>query len=543
MTAARVVVRSANQRFFAKAPGIIDEEVSRLRLGMKIGEKPRMNAKQRIYCYGLNPTQVLCLCFAALICGWVFLAQSQAAVSADKPNILFLFLDDFGWRDTSYMGSDFYETPHLDELASQGMVFTDAYSTAANCAPARACLLSGQYTPRHEVYNVGTGPRGNAKHRRLEHVPGTDTLDPKIRTWAHQLKDAGYATGTFGKWHLSNDPLPYGFDVNIGGTHSGSPPRGYYPPHGQAPGLQDAPNDEYLTDRINDEATRFIRDNQDRPWMVYLTHFAVHTPLDAKRELVAKYQAKEPGKLHDHVAMATMIQAVDDGVGRIVAALDELKLRDKTVIIFTSDNGGYGPATDMSPLKGYKGTYYEGGIREPFFVTWPGVVRPGTKSAEPIIGVDLYPTLCEIAGAKLPDGQGVDGVSLVPLLKGEKSTLGDRPLFWHFPAYLQSYRGVTDEQRDPLFRSRPVSLIRLGAWKLIQNFEDGALELYNLREDIGETTDLSQSNATKTQELFTRLQAWQKATNAAIPTKPNPAFDADAERAAIEQALAKKGKR
>ena len=499
-----------------------------------------MNAHQRNDGYGLNhaSAQAFCLGLSMLICGWVFLAESQAAMGADKPNILFIFLDDFGWRDTSYMGSDFYETPHLDELASQGMVFTNAYSAAANCAPARACLLSGQYTPRHEVYNVGTSPRGNAKHRRLEHVPGTDKLDPQIRTWAHQLKDAGYTTGTFGKWHLSNDPLPYGFDVNVGGTHSGSPPRGYYPPHGQAPGLQDAPNDEYLTDRINDEATQFIRDHQDRPWMVYLTHFAVHTPLDAKRELVAKYQAKQPGKLHAHVPMATMIQAVDDGVGRILAALDELKLRDKTVIIFSSDNGGYGPATDMAPLKGYKGTYYEGGIRVPFFVTWPGVVRPGTKSAEPIIGVDLYPTLCEIAGAKLPDGQDVDGVSLVPLLKGEKSTLGDRPLFWHFPAYLQSYRGVTDEQRDPLFRSRPVSLIRLGDFKLIQNFEDNAVELYNLREDVGETTDLSKSDATKTQELFTRLQAWQKATNAAIPTQANPAFDADAERAAIEQTLA-----
>ena len=482
------------------------------------------------------PSSLCSLWLCALV---TIAATRQAAVADDQPNILFIYLDDFGWRDASYMGSDFYETPHIDKLASQGMVFSDAYSAASNCAPARACLLSGQYSPRHEVYNVGTAPRGNAKHRRLEHVPGTDTLAPKTRTWAHQLKRAGYTTATFGKWHLSSDPLPYGFDVNIGGTHSGGPPQGYYPPHGKAPGLQDTPQDEYLTDTINDAVIKFIRDNRDKPWTVYLTHFAVHTPLQAKQELVEKYTNKQPGKLHNHVAMATMIQAVDDGIGRIVAALDELRLRDETVIIFFSDNGGYGPATDMHPLKGYKGTYYEGGIRVPFFVTWPGVVQPGTKSAEPIIGVDLYPTLCEIGGAKLPDNQPVDGVSLVPLFNGEKTTLGDRPLFWHFPAYLQSY-GVFDEQRDPLFRSRPVSVIRLGDFKLIQNFEDDVVELYNLREDIGETTDLSAPNPAKTRELLSRLRQWQKQTNAPIPTTPNPQFDADAERAAIEQALSTK---
>ena len=174
---------------------------------------------------------------------------SSLALAESRPNILFIFLDDFGWKDTSYMGSDFYETPHLDKLAAGGMVFTDAYSCASNCAPARACLLSGQYTPRHKIFNVGTGPRGNAKHRRLLHIPGVKTLDPKIKTWAHCLQDAGYTTATMGKWHLSADPKPYGFHVNIGGTHSGGPPRGYYPPHGNAPGLKDAPKGEYVTDR------------------------------------------------------------------------------------------------------------------------------------------------------------------------------------------------------------------------------------------------------------------------------------------------------
>jgi len=469
---------------------------------------------------------------------WILTAPS--ASSADRPNILFIFLDDYGWKDAGFMGSDFYETPNIDRLASEGMVFSDAYSCAANCAPARACLLSGQYTPRHKIFNVGTNPRGKAQHRRLEHITGTDTLDPKIRTWAHCLQGAGYRTATMGKWHLSDDPLPYGFDVNVGGTHSGSPPRGYYAPHPRAPELQDVPDDEYLTTTICNRAVDFIRENKDNKWALYLTLFAVHTPLNANKELVAKYEAKSPGKLHNHVAMATMVQSVDDGVGRIRKTLDELGLAKNTVIIFFSDNGGYGPATDMAPLKGYKGTYYEGGIREPFFVKWPGVVKPGSKSSEPIIGVDLYPTLCEIGGAKLPD-QPLDGVSLVPLISGETKSFNQRPLFWHFPAYLQSYQ-VTDEQRDPLFRSRPCGVIRVGDWKLHEAFEDGHLELYNLRQDIGETKNLAAKNRKKTAELLGLMKQWRSRINAPIPTAKNPAFDAKAEAEAIQAVLKKRQK-
>ncbi len=476
-----------------------------------------------------------------------FLACCALVGAADskRPNILFIFLDDFGWKDTSYMGSDFYETPNLDKLAGGGMVFSDAYSCAANCAPARASLLSGQYTPRHQIFNVGTGARGNARHRRLLHIPGTDTLDPKIRTWADQLQSAGYVTATMGKWHLSNDPLPYGFDVNIGGTHSGGPPRGYYPPHGKVPGLQNASKGEYVTDRLSDEAVKFIRSNKEKNWALYLTHFAVHTPLDAKKELVAKYQKKRPGNLHQHVAMATMIQAVDDGVGRIVAVLKELGLTDNTAIFFFSDNGGYGPATDMDPLKGYKGTYYEGGIRVPFFVNWPGVVTPGTKTAVPMIGVDIYPTFCEIAGAKLPSRQSQDGVSLVSLLNGKKNSLGDRALYWHFPAYLQSYGGKFNrEQRDPLFRSRPCGVIRVGDFKLHHYFEDDGFELYDLKNDIGEKNNLAGKMPEKVSELRAQLNAWQRRVNAAIPTERNPEFDAEAEAKAIagEAADGKQGK-
>lgn len=466
---------------------------------------------------------------------------SATLFAAEKPNLLFIYLDDFGWKDAGYMGTDFYETPNIDRLAGGGMIFTDAYAGAANCAPARACLMSGQYSPRHEIYNVGTQARGKAAYRRLKHIPGTDTLDPSIVTWAECLQKAGYLTASMGKWHLSDDPLKNGFDINVGGTHSGGPPNGYYPPHKKAPGLKDAPKDEYLTDTLSTKAEEFVRENVERPWALYLTHFAVHTPLDPKKELVAKYKAKAPGERHDHVAMATMIQSVDDGVGEIVRALEETGTLEKTIILFYSDNGGYGPATDMDPLKGYKGTYYEGGIRVPFFVNWPGVVEAGTTSGVPVTGVDLYPTICDMLGANLPQGQILDGVSLVPLLKGVSTDLADRAIFWHFPAYLQSYSGVTDEQRDPLFRSRPCSIVRKGDWKLHEYFESGDHELYNLAEDAGETQNLSASDPEKLEEMLGALTAWREEIGAPIPGVPNPEFDEEAERVAIQKALKAEG--
>lgn len=446
-----------------------------------------------------------------------------------------IYLDDFGWKDTGFMGSDFYETPQLDRLAAKSLVFTNAYSCAANCAPARACLLSGQYTPRHEVFNVGTRPRGKAKHRRLLHVPGTDTLSAEIRTWAHQLQATGYQTGTIGKWHLSQDPKPYGFNVNVGGTHSGSPPKGYYPPHGNVPGLADAPAGEYLTDRLTDEAINFIRENASRPWMLYLSHFAVHTPLQAKRELVDKYAHKKSGVLHHHVKMATMIEAVDEGVGRLLAELERLGIRKHTLILFYSDNGGFAGATDMAPLRGYKGTYYEGGIRVPCFVNWPETVAAG-KCETPITGVDFYPTICEIAGAKMPDKQVLDGVSLVPLLQGKQTELSARPIFWHFPAYLQS-AAVNDEQRDPVFRSRPCSVIRKGDWKLIQYFEDGGWELFNLKQDIGETKNLIDIDRERAAELKRELLAWHRHVAAPIPDQANSEYDAAADQKARQRPL------
>jgi len=422
----------------------------------------------------MKHTTALLLVIVASISG----SRAATAETDRHPNILFIFMDDLGWRDCGFMGSDFYETPHLDALAQRGMIFSDAYASAANCAPSRACLLTGQYTPRHQIFNVGTRRRGDRRFGKLRHIPGTDTLRSEIRTWANVAGEAGYRTGIIGKWHLGDDPTEHGFDFTFACSRSGSPPHGYFPPHPKTPDLSDAPADQYLTDRLTDEAIAFVDRNQRRPWLLYLSHFAVHTPLEAAPDLVAKYQHKPAGELHNHAVMAAMIESVDTGVGRIVKHLQLAGLSDRTIVVFTSDNGGYGPATSMDPLKGYKGTYYEGGIRVPMFVVWPGVIRPGSECSQPVINVDLYPTFCELTGAALPDDQVLDGMSLVTVLK-QTGTLPERAIFWHFPAYLQSYRR-TDSQRDPLYRSRPCSVVRKGRWKLHEYFEDSALELYDL---------------------------------------------------------------
>lgn len=453
-------------------------------------------------------------------------AFSLASLTAgEKPNILFIYLDDFGWRDTGFMGSDFYETPHLDALAAEGMVFTDAYSNAANCAPARASLLSGQYTPRHRILNVGTRPRGESAHRRLKIDPGTNVLADEIITWAEVLQEAGYRTGMFGKWHLGKDPTTQGFDVAVQ-FHELTKNVGHYLPDGT-----------YLADALTDRTIDFIKENKDAPWCAYLAHFGVHTPLHPKKDLLPKYEAKQPGKLHNHVVMATMIQAIDDSVGRLISELERLGERENTMIVFSSDNGGYGPATDMDPLWGYKGTYFEGGIRVPLLINWPGVVAPGKRSSEPVIGIDFFPTFCAIAGAPLPD-QPADGRDLLPLFRGEVESFGPRPIFWHFPAYLQCYI-VADEQRDPLFRARPVAAVRVGDYKLKEYYEDGHIALYNLKADIREQKNLAGEMPGKRDELLTILHRWQDKIGAKRPTEPNPDYDEEAENKAIRKALQK----
>jgi len=321
-----------------------------------------------------------------------------------------------------------------------------------------------------------------------------------------------------GKWHLGQSPLSQGFQANIAGNQTGSPRGGYFSPY-QNPQLSDGEQGEYLTDRLTTAACQFIKDNQGSPFFLYLTHYAVHTPLQAKKEDIAYFQSKPAGKLHQHATYAAMIRSMDQSIGRVLQTLREQQLDQKTIVVFTSDNGGYGPATSMLPLRGSKGMLYEGGIRVPLLIKWPGVTQPGSTTGEAVINLDLYPTFLEMTNIPVLESELLDGESLVPLLKDPQTRLESRSLFWHFPAYLQKYRGM--QQR---FRTTPVSVIRQGDWKLLEFFEDGHQELYNTRLDIGESKELSGSHPEKTQELSQALHRWQKQVKAAIPAELNPEY-------------------
>jgi len=450
--------------------------------------------------------------------------SKKAALIQKRPNIVLIFIDDMGWRDVGFMGSEYYETPNIDRLASEGMVFTNAYSNAPNCAPARACLLSGQYSPRHGVYTVASSSRGKSKLRKLIPIENTTELDSNIVTIAEAIKPVGYVSTSIGKWHLGDDPefgpIAQGFDVNIGGYSAGHPQKGYFAPY-KNPKLPDGPQGEYLTDRLTDESLSFIETNKDQQFFLYLPHYAVHTPLQAKEELIEKYKNKAGSNGQNNPIYAAMIESTDQGVGRILDKLDELELTEDTIVFFFSDNGGVKGITSNEPLRGGKGMLYEGGIREPMIVCWPGIVEPGTTSDTPVIGIDLFPTILEMAGVSIPEGKLLDGLSIVPVLKRE-GDLKREAIFWHFPAYLQ---GKAEGAKDPYFRTRPAGAVRAGDWKLIEYFEDGALELYNLTDDISEQKNLVETMPEKAAELHQLLLDWRKEVKAPIPTELNPEYN------------------
>jgi len=465
---------------------------------------------------------------AAAVVLVVLTAVAAAAVSSQsaepsEPNVVFFFIDDLGWTDLGFMGSDYYETPRIDRLAGEGMVFTAAYACGPNCAPSRASLMSGQYTPRHGVFTVGDPVRGNHAFRKLEPIANKTVLDDRFITIAESLSAGGYTTASMGKWHLGDDPATQGFDVNVAGCHWGSPSGGGYHSPYRYPNLVTEEKGEYLTDRLGQEACRFIEENRHRPFFLYLTHYAVHTPIQGKPELVEKYKAKEPGEHHANAAYAAMIESTDQSVGAVLDKLDELGLAAGTVVIFYSDNGGQLGATSNAPLRGGKGMLYEGGIREPMIVRYPGVTRPGSVCDEPVIGVDFYPTLLEITGTPRPDNYTLDGVSFLPLLKDPAAVLGREAIFWHFPCYLQG----SGSPRGP-FRTTPAGAVRMGDWKLIEFFEDGVLELYNVVEDVSESTNLAGRMPEKTSQLHDMLLAWRKQVAAPVPTEPNPRYDPSA---------------
>ena len=462
------------------------------------------------------------LFFAAL---GLMLAVLSSALA--KPNIVLIYIDDYGWRDVGFNGTKFYETPNADRIAREGMIFRSAYSNGPNCAPSRACLMSGLYSPRHGIYTVANSDRGKASLRKIIPTKNTTVLADEFVTMAEALKAGGYTTATMGKWHLGKDPTTQGFDINIAGREWGSPSGGGYHSPYKYPNLVNKQKGEYLTDRLGNEAAKFIEEHKDKPFFLYLTHYAVHTPIQAKPELTSKYQMKPTVDQQTNAKYAAMIESMDDSVGTVLDTLDRLKLADNTIVVFYSDNGGHAGATSNAPLRGSKGMLYEGGIRVPMAVRWPGVAAPGSVCEEPVIGIDLYPTLLEATKTKRPAKAQLDGSSLIPLLKDAEARLFRPALYWHFPAYLQ---GST--RRHGPFRTTPSGAVRMGDWKLIEYFDDGTLELYNLTKDMGETSNLAKQQPKQTARLHAMLKAWRRATDAPVPTETNPQFDPEAWRKA-----------
>jgi arylsulfatase A-like enzyme len=480
----------------------------------------------------LSANQTMKRAILLLACIWALGVAGQAAA---PPNIVFFLADDLGQRDLGAYGSTFYETPNLDRLARDGAQFTDAYAACPVCSPTRASLLTGQWPQRTGItdYIGAAQPAKWGRNTRLLPAPYTDRLALDAPTLAKALKAAGYATFFAGKWHLGPEgwwPENQGFDINMGGHDRGGPYGGkkYFSPYGN-PRLTDGPPGEHLPDRLASETAKFIAANKQRPFFAYLSFYSVHTPLMAREDLRLKYEEKrqrlglkaawgregerDVRRVQEHAVYAGMVEALDLAVGKVLAQLDALGLRDNTLVLFTSDNGGLstseGWPTSNLPLRGGKGWIYEGGIREPLLIRWPAVVKPGTVLGAPVSSPDFFPTLLEVAGAKPAPGQVLDGVSLVPLLQGGR--LPERPLFWHYPHY--GNQG-----------GAPSAAIRRGDWKLIEWFEDGRVELFNLAQDLGETTDRAAQEPERVARLRAELHAWQKQVGARWPT-PNAKYD------------------
>lgn len=463
-----------------------------------------------------------------ILLGLSVLMMSCRNEKSELPNIVLIVADDLGWKDVGFMGSSFYETPHLDRLAREGMIFTQAYAAAANCAPSRACLMTGMYPTEHGIYTVGTAERGDARTRRIIPAENITILDDAYFTLAEALQQAGYVTINIGKWHLGEDPCSQGMDYNVGGSSWGHP-KSYFAPFIQ-PDLE-APENSYLTDHLTGEALEFMRIHRKDPFFLYLPYYAVHTPLQAKPALERKYKSKAGEGCQQHPVYAGMIENLDSCIGSLLEELDLLGLSDNTLVVFTSDNGGIRNVSCQDPLRAGKGSYYEGGIRVPLVFRWPGRILSGSHSKTPVINLDFYPTFLEVTGIEIPIN--LDGITLWPLLNGN-GALEERPLFFHFPVYLEAYRKGKDGSRDPLFRTRPGSVIREGDWKLHYYYEDGGMELYNLREDMGETNNLASINMLKAKELRSKLEAWLKEERAPVNFDLNPSFDSLFEQEAAQ---------
>lgn len=464
------------------------------------------------------------------VCIALFLAAIVAAPTAGettRPNIIFILADDLGWRDVGYAGAEFFETPHIDRLARQGMTFTAAYSGGPNCSPTRACLMSGTYTPRHKIYTPGSQSKGNPQYMRLL-VPARnrrdrelakkaaaqfvirESLDPKFVCIPEVIKSVGYASARLGKWHLGPDTQ--GFDISSG-NGIGGPEGSFY-------------GDIDVAERLTDRAIEFIEDNQDSPFFLYLSHWDVHTPRRARKDVVDRYKKKlenipEHQRKNFNATYAGMIEAVDISVGRVLAKVDELAIAGNTLIIFTSDNGGT-TVSQLNPLRGMKGSLFEAGVRVPMCVRWTGTIQPGSQCDTPITSVDFLPTFASLAGADLPKTQPIDGTDISPLFCGEP--IGERSIYWHYPLYLAG-KGLDIRLPDGhtySWRGFPSTSIRHGDWKLIEFHEDNSVALYNLRDDPSEQNNLAESKPELASRLHSELDQWQASTNAPISSEPNP---------------------
>jgi arylsulfatase A-like enzyme len=458
-----------------------------------------------------------------------FLGATTPA-TAEPLNFLFFLADDLGWRDLGCQGSTFYETPNLDRLAASGMRFTDAYSACQVCSPTRAAIMTGKYPARTGVtdYIGAAQPEKWSRPTKMLPAPYANRLALNEVTLAEALKTGGYATFFAGKWHLGPQgwwPENQGFDVNKGGCAWGHPVS-YFSPY-KNPRLEDGPDGEHLPDRLAQETVKFIEANRERPFFAYLSFYSVHTPLQSRADLQAKYEAKakqvktdgaawgdegerKVRRVQDHAIYAGMVEAMDLAVGKVLNAVERLGLAGRTVVVFTSDNGGLstseGSPTSNVPLRAGKGWFYEGGIRVSLVVRAPGVTRSGAICAEPVFSADFYPTFLALAGLTAQPAQHTDGVSFVPLLK-QQGKLKREAIYWHYPHY--GNQGGS-----------PGSAVRMGDWKLIEFAEDNRVELYNLRDDLGETRNLALKEKDRVAAMQRKLHAWQREVGARFPT-PN----------------------
>jgi arylsulfatase A-like enzyme len=452
--------------------------------------------------------------FAWIVAAVLLISRAWGAESAPKPNVIVIVADDLGWTDLGCYGSDYYESPHIDELASDGMRFTSNYSACTVCSPTRAALMTGKYPARLRITDWIPGqPPENPK---LIVPDFTKQLPYEEVTIAEILRDAGYRAASIGKWHLGGRefyPEHHGFDINIAGTDAPQPRPGYFAPY-DIETISEGPAGEYITDRLGSEAVSFIREHRDEPFFLYLPHFAVHTPIQAKKKQIARHQDRiRDGMRHTNAAYAAMIDSLDQSIGRIRQTLDELKIADRTIIIFTSDNGGRVPTTSNAPLRVGKGSCYEGGVRVPLIVYWPGVTAANSTCDEAVITMDLFPTILEMVGQTGKRDSVCDGVTLAPLLR-QSGWFPDRALFWHYPHYQHYQQGGTT----------PYGAIRRGKHKLIEFYDDFRVELYNVRDDIGERNNLISSNPELGNTLRKELHEWRSDVNAQMPT-PNPDYD------------------